>query len=280
MSIFKDIIRVFDDDFEESEHPRDKGGKFAVKSGSGESTKGSSPHSIIKEQSEVKMYNKLPSKIKQIYDKKLKSEKKATNDMKNISKAIGMDLIGLDFRVKQPKSAVDKIRRTAEKYAYKNVSKIIDDLYDVVRYTMTSHSDDMVKKSNSAIEKLKSQGYEVVELKNTWIDKRDDGYLGVNLKLKNKNGDKFELQFHTPESFERKNGERHILYERMRRKNISTNEMSHLTRKLQKLLKEEKQIEVPKDIDRLYSVISKIKDSMYRLNKKYYNKLGGANSNG
>ena len=52
-------------------------------------------------------------------------------------------------------------------------------------------------------------------MKNYWLDKNNP-YNGVNTVVKAPNGQKFELQYHTPESFNVKNGEMHKLYEKHR----------------------------------------------------------------
>lgn len=54
-----------------------------------------------------------------------------------------------------------------------------------------------------------------MKLKNTWLDEMNP-YNGINVQIEAPNGQVFELQFHTPESFELKNGVLHELYEQLR----------------------------------------------------------------
>lgn len=54
-----------------------------------------------------------------------------------------------------------------------------------------------------------------MKLKNTWLDEMNP-YNGINVQIEAPNGQIFELQFHTPESFELKNGILHDLYEQQR----------------------------------------------------------------
>jgi hypothetical protein len=58
-------------------------------------------------------------------------------------------------------------------------------------------------------------GYNTVKVKNSWLDK-DNPYNGINTIIQAPNGQKFELQYHTPESFGLKNGKLHELYEKQR----------------------------------------------------------------
>ncbi|WP_139904457.1 hypothetical protein [Clostridium thermarum] len=52
-------------------------------------------------------------------------------------------------------------------------------------------------------------------MKNTWLIKSNP-YKGINCIYTSPASQKFEIQYHTPESFELKNGELHGLYEKWR----------------------------------------------------------------
>lgn len=62
---------------------------------------------------------------------------------------------------------------------------------------------------------LEDKGYTVLKIKNTWLDDLRP-YKGINVHIEAPSGQMFELQFHTPESFEMKNGVLHNLYEQRR----------------------------------------------------------------
>jgi hypothetical protein len=66
-----------------------------------------------------------------------------------------------------------------------------------------------------AIAELGQKGYTVIRVKNYCADPSDP-YQGVNDRLTAPNGQKFELQLHTQESFDAKNGKLHELYEQRR----------------------------------------------------------------
>ena len=85
---------------------------------------------------------------------------------------------------------------------------------------------------------FKKEGYTLKRFSNTW-DEKDATYRGININLVNPTGQIFELQIHTSESFESKNGELHALYERKRKIRDKTSladklkaEMAQLSAKL------------------------------------------------
>lgn len=62
---------------------------------------------------------------------------------------------------------------------------------------------------------LPNEGYNTIVVKNYW-NAPNNPYNGVNTFVKSPSGQIFELQYHTPESFEVKNGKMHKLYEEWR----------------------------------------------------------------
>lgn len=83
-------------------------------------------------------------------------------------------------------------------------------------YTLgTDNTDDLVERMNAAIDGFAEMGYNTSELKNTWNNSFDP-YNGINTTVVAPNGQKFEVQYHTKESFDLKNGEMHKLYEQAR----------------------------------------------------------------
>ena len=158
-----------------------------------------------------------------IYQTKLKMEIEKYNDIiKNepiITKIItdtanknNIKLSGLENKLKTLKSTLDKIFTRKE-------LKTVSDAYDIIRYTMVINKNEYYKKKNIILEQLQIQEIEIVEEKDYWNNIEVD-YKGINekllLKIKNQ---KFELQFHTPESLLAKN-KSHKVYEILRSPNI------------------------------------------------------------
>ena len=70
-----------------------------------------------------------------------------------------------------------------------------------------------------------------MRIKNTW-NNEDEMYKGINITIKNPNGQKFELQFHTEESFNLKNNENHEIYEKTRLLPEDSEELIELNKKM------------------------------------------------
>lgn len=156
-------------------------------------------------------YGILKAQVKGMsyYNKAIANEPDITAHVKSVASTTGMRTEGLEFRIKGKESYLRKI---ASKYDPKGNTY---EVKDILRYTYTASPDKLVDKTNNSIETHRNLGYNTIEVKNYWLDKNNP-YNGVNTVIKAPNGQKFELQYHTPESFGIKNGEMHKLYEKQR----------------------------------------------------------------
>ena len=161
-----------------------------------------------------------------------KAEPGITKDLQKILKdthgTIGYDVgngkTALDFRLKGGDSLKRKITSDFTKGV--DLDYIEAHVYDNVRYTDLVDSkhfvDDYIKVQN----RLESEGYKIVRVKNTLGDKTA-AYRGLNTVVESPDGYKFELQFHTPESIDIK--ERvHKLYEKQRLDSTSAADKARL----------------------------------------------------
>ena len=74
-------------------------------------------------------------------------------------------------------------------------------------------------------------------------------YNGINVQLESQEGQKFELQFHTPESFELKNSqEMHGLYEQARVLRPGTEEYLEIE---DKMFEMSDKLEIPNNINQI-----------------------------
>lgn len=89
------------------------------------------------------------------------------------------------------------------------------EINDIIRYKYTSDPEIFTEKFKSAIANLNEKGYNIVRVKNTWRNNTNP-YKGINTIVQAGYGQKFEIQYHTFESFELKNGKMHELYEKQR----------------------------------------------------------------
>ena len=91
-----------------------------------------------------------------------------------------------------------------------------DGISDIVRYTVASTADTLTEDFEAFKSALEAKGYKPVKIKNTWDTfSKQNAYRGVNTVFMSPDGQKFELQFHTPESFDVKERQ-HGLYEEQR----------------------------------------------------------------
>jgi hypothetical protein len=80
--------------------------------------------------------------------------------------------------------------------------------------------------------------------------KDDSGYRGINATFIAPNGQKFEVQFHTQESFKLKN-ENHHLYEETRNPKTSQKRKDEINKIS---LEASEKLEIPKSIDKIVNV--------------------------
>ena len=143
------------------------------------------------------------------YNKALENEPKITSSVKKLAETSGMETKGLENRIKSKDSYLRKVRSN-----YKADGNEYE-INDILRYTLVSETENHVKKVKQAIEIYANQGYNTIKVKNYWIDENNP-YNGINTIVQASNGKRFELQYHTNESFEIKNGKMHELYEKQR----------------------------------------------------------------
>ena len=152
---------------------------------------------------------KAQSKGMTYYNKALENEPTITDQVKKMAKSTGMNSLGLEYRIKTKASFLEKIRKNY------NPNGNEYEIKDIVRYTLGTDPENLTDKTLLAIDKFEKEGYNTVRIKNTWHP--DSSYNGINTFIKSPDGQTFEMQYHTPESFDLKNGELHKLYEKQRK---------------------------------------------------------------
>lgn len=182
------------------------------------------------------------------YERIVKNEPKITEDLRSISEKTGAELVGLDFRLKSKDSYLRKVNSDSKNSLDpKIINDTIAGTNDVIRYTYQAAGDRLVESIESIIGELESKGYSRFKLKNTWNDKRNP-YRGINSIFVSPGGQKFEVQFHTPESFELKNGRMHEIYEEYRLDSTSPERRAELTAEMFAL---SASLVKPKDIEKI-----------------------------
>lgn len=175
------------------------------------------------------------------YNKAIESEPEITNQVKKIAEDAGMDSLGLEYRIKTKESFLEKIRKNYDPGGNEYEIK------DIIRYTLGTDPERLTEKTLLAIEKFENKGYNTVRIKNTWHP--DSSYNGINTFIKSPGGQTFEMQYHTQESFDLKNGELHKLYEKQRK--ILDDESEEYLELDDKMIELSSRLTFPKNIERV-----------------------------
>ena len=166
-------------------------------------------------------------------------EPKITSDLQRIEKELGTVLVGLEHRLKTEDSLKRKVQAEPGR-----------EIRDVLRYTYTSDPELLTVDFQNAVANLEKSGYTVSTVKNYW-QHPDNPYNGVNTFAKAPSGYDFEIQYHTKESYDLKEGEQHKLYERARQLNKNSNEYLDLQDKMFEL---SESLKVPDNISQIKEV--------------------------
>jgi hypothetical protein len=89
----------------------------------------------------------------------------------------------------------------------------IREIGDALRYTFCFQPENYTRGYYDIKERFESRGYEMYYSQNHWTDAE---YKGINTRWVKAEGQRFEVQFHTPDSFHAKNEVTHVAYERIR----------------------------------------------------------------
>ena len=141
-------------------------------------------------------------------------------DLLDLAKENGGKMEGLDFAIKGEESLTRKINdriqdRHIEKIGIeKALNKVASKMNDVLRFTITFEPKVYVENYFKIAKELEAKGYKKTKVFNAWFQ-GDGSYKGLNVTFETPNGQQFELQFHTNETF-RVKSETHNLYEASR----------------------------------------------------------------
>ena len=206
------------------------------------------------------------------YNTSVEKEPNITELLKAEVEKTGAKLGGLEYRLKTERSYNEKIgkevletqckiNKLGIKYTVK-ADDVSEYMYDVVRYTCLSDKANFVDNYNDVIKNMQNKGYSLVRVKNTF--KPNANYKGVNVIMQDAGGYKFELQFHTLQSFELKNGILHELYEKERRVSTTAIEKNKIREQMKKI---SDSIDIPIGIDKIES-FNNLPDIVEEIKKK------------
>jgi hypothetical protein len=126
-------------------------------------------------------------------------------------------LAGFERRLKGDDRLSEKIAEVLEVEPTLTAAGALREIPDAIRYTYCFEPDKYTKGYYDIKERYESRGHEMYYSQNYWTDPE---YKGINTRWVTPEGQRFEVQFHTPESFHAKHYVTHLAYERIR--NLAT----------------------------------------------------------
>ncbi len=192
--------------------------------------------------SQLDVLNRMSDEEREAYYGIIEKEPAITVDVQAVAEKNNGELQGLEYRVKAPSSTYEKMHERGEEID-------IGEMKDVIRYTEIYSPDKLAEGTNGSLQDFESRGYTVERVKNTWDDE-NTAYRGINANLISPDGQIFEVQFHTQESFDLKNGELHSLYEERR---TMADDDPHAVELDDKMTELSSKLERPENIDEVKS---------------------------
>jgi len=117
-----------------------------------------------------------------------------------------------NFALKSPDRFKEKLAKLIDRYPDEPADKLASAIHDGIRYTLVFPAEDYASGVADATQRLRDTGYDLRLRKPSWDA---DDYRGVNTRWWDTEGRVlFEVQFHTPESWEAKQ-RTHDIYEKL-----------------------------------------------------------------
>lgn len=187
-------------------------------------------------------YGILKAQVKGMtyYDKAVQNEPEITEHAKKVAESVGMDVAGSEYRIKGKDSYLRKIRSN-----YRSDGNEYE-IKDILRYTYIAKPNEYTTKTLKSIATHNDLGYNTIEIKNYWLDKNNP-YNGINSVVSSPKGQKFELQYHTPESYKVKD-KMHSDYEKWRLMDKTSKEAQELRKSM---FRQSIDMTVPRDIEKV-----------------------------
>jgi hypothetical protein len=138
----------------------------------------------------------------------------------------GSRLEGLEFRRKGEDRLKEKIAELLETGAPDATPKeVMTEISDAIRYTFCTDPGNYKDAYWDIKGRLQEHGHRMIYSQNHWLNKQ---YKGINTRWVTPEGQRFEVQFHTPESFCAKQEITHRAYERLRNPLVMAEERDEL----------------------------------------------------
>jgi hypothetical protein len=122
-------------------------------------------------------------------------------------------LEGIDHRLKGEPRLKEKVAEKLQDQPDKPTEDVTRGIPDAIRYTFCLHSENYTNGYYDLKGRLEGAGHEMYYSKNWWTN---TDYKGINTRWITAEGQRFEVQFHTPDSLHAKQHVSHEAYERLR----------------------------------------------------------------
>ena len=134
-------------------------------------------------------------------------------------------LEGFEFRLKGDDRLKEKAAEQLKAEPEKTSGEVLRKIPDAIRYTFCFQPENYVRGYYDIKARLEGYGHEMYLSNNSWSGRE---YKGINTRWVTQEGQRFEVQFHTPESFHAKQYITHEAYERIRNPMTSRRELREL----------------------------------------------------
>ena len=195
---------------------------------------------------DFKLTERAKRLARQLLAQAKQNEPTITKDLLNIAFSTKANIIGLEDKFKSETSLVRKLidKSKAGNTMVENIARRNN---DVLRYTFIFPNREYAIGVGDSIKMLRQNGYKISSnhIWNAWQNEgsaKDIGYRGINITVISSQNQKFELQFHTTESFRLKT-ETHYLYEELRDLKTSDQRKLEIIKEMLRLAKEIKRPE-------------------------------------
>ncbi len=122
-------------------------------------------------------------------------------------------LEGFKHRLKGEDRLKEKIADKLQVEPKMTAAGVLREIGDAIRFTFCFQPDNYTRGCYDIKERYESRNCEMYYSKNWWTNPE---YKGINTRWVTPEGQRFEVQFHTPESFHAKHYVTHAAYERLR----------------------------------------------------------------
>jgi hypothetical protein len=143
------------------------------------------------------------------------TEAQVSDDVRTIERenTAGAWLEGFECRLKGDERLKEKVAEKLKDQGDRPPEDIVREVPDAIRYTFCVQTEEYAEGYHDLKDRFESFGHEMYQCKNLWSDPE---YKGINTRWVTPEGRRFEVQFHTSESFDAKQHVTHEAYERAR----------------------------------------------------------------